>query len=193
MSVARSTALAAALRLAGCAAPRNGQIVRVAPYQPGSVASPLSRVARAIVQVQPFGDLPAGTGGGLADARQVVHFAVAPPPARLLHAAVSAELQAAGHQIGGAGAPVVVRGAVQRFDVTASQTALYWAVEAQIAVAVTAARNGRTLSHSYVSRCQDVAYAAPAPDAMAPLVARCVGDAVRQFRDDQAMAALIGG
>jgi uncharacterized lipoprotein YajG len=188
----------AVLDLAGCAAPRSGQVVQVPAYAPGSTESPLSRVPRAIVVVRPFGELGSaapGEGGNprFGDAGMVETFAVAPSPGRLLHEAVSAELRAAGHQIGGDGSAVVVEGAVQRFEVKASKTSLYWAVDVNLTAAVTAMRGGRKLSHSYVARCQDVAYAAPDAGTMAPVVARCVGDLARQFRDDPEMAGVIGG
>jgi hypothetical protein len=111
----------------------------------------------------------------------------------LLHQAVTAELRAAGEQIGGEGAPVAVEGAVQRFSVKASKAGLYWALEVDVAAAVTARRGGLTLSHSYVSRCQDVAYMVPGPSNMAPLVRSCVANIAGQFRDDARMARAIGG
>lgn len=184
------------LCLAGCAVPQDGQVVRVPAYTPGSVASPLSRAARAIVAVQPFAELPAtavAEGGLPAGADTAERFVVAPSPGRLLHQAVIAELRAAGEQIGEDGAPVVVKGAVQRFIAKASKAGLYWALEVNIATAVTAQRGERSLSHSYVSRCQDVAYTVPGPGGMASLVARCVANIAGQFRDDAEMARVIGG
>lgn len=189
---------AALLLLAGCNTPQSGQVVQVPPYKPGSVASSLSRVPRAIVDVEPFAPLPAQAPGAanasvFAGSPKLEVFAVSPPPDRLLTDAITAELRAAGHQPGGPGAPVLVQGGVQRFEVKASKTSLYWAVDVQVAAAVTAQRRGRKLSHSYVSHCQDVAYTAPDATMMAPTVARCVADIARQFRDDAQMARVIGG
>lgn len=184
--------------LAGCNTPQSGQVVQVPPYKPGSVASPLSRVGRAIVAVAPFAELgaqaPAAPGGTVfAGSPKLEVFVVQPSPGRLLTDAIAAELGAAGHQLGGPGAPVAISGGVQRFEAKASKTALYWAVDVQVAAAVTAERGGRKLSHSYVAHCQDVAYTAPDATMMAPTVARCVADIAHQFRDDAAMAGVIGG
>ena len=181
------------LCLAGCVGPQDGQLVRVPPYVPGMVASAVPGAAPVIVAVQPFAELPAPAGHPSADADVVEHFVVTPSPGRLLHQAVTAVLRAAGEQIGGEGAPVAVEGAVQRFSVKASKAGLYWALEVDIAAAVTARRVGLAPSHSYVSRCQDVAYTVPGPASMAPLVTRCVANIARQFRDDARMARAIGG
>jgi uncharacterized lipoprotein YajG len=187
-----------AAELAGCTTPQTGQVVMVPAYAPGSAESPLSRAPRTIVEVRPFGELEPQPPGALAnplfaDSAKLEMFVPQPSPGRLLGDAVAAELRAAGQHLGGPGSPVVVEGAAQRFVVKASKTALYWAVDVNIAAAVTARRDGRTLSHSYVARCQDVAYTAPGPQMMAPIVARCVGDIARQFRDDREMAGVIGG
>ncbi len=168
-------------------------MVRVPPYTPGAVAPPQSGAAPAIVAVQPFAELAAPAGRPSADADVVEHFVVTPSPGRLLQQAVTAVLRAAGEQIGGEGAPVAVEGAVQRFSVKASKAGLYWALEVDVAAAITARRGGLSLSHSYVSRCQDVAYTVPGPGNMAPLVARCVANIAGQFRDDARMARAIGG
>jgi uncharacterized lipoprotein YajG len=189
-------ALLAAALLSGCAAPPDGQVVQVPVYAPGSVASPLSRAARAIVAVAPFAELPAtlpGSGGPSTDVDIVARFAVTPSPGRVLRQAVTAELRAAGEQIAAEGAPVTLTGAVQRFTVKASKAGLYWALEVDIGAAVTARRAGLTLSHSYVARCQDVAYTSPGPASMTPLVAGCVANIAGQFRDDVEMARAIGG
>ncbi|HTN11009.1 MAG TPA: hypothetical protein VL154_08550, partial [Acetobacteraceae bacterium] len=88
-------ALLAAALLSGCAAPPDGQVVQVPVYAPGSVASPLSRAARAIVAVAPFAELPAtlpGSGGPSTDVDIVARFVVAPSPGRVLRQAVTAEL-----------------------------------------------------------------------------------------------------
>ncbi|MBN8892882.1 MAG: hypothetical protein J0H91_21585 [Rhodospirillales bacterium] len=195
----RRGALLAALALAGCAAPQGDLIVRVPADAPGSVASPLSRAARAIVAVRPFGEVTDAARPGVVgdrldgDGRSVGAYVVQPTPGRLVHEAIAAELLAAGHQPGGDGAPVVVEGAVQRFQVKASSTGLYWSVVVDVAAGVTATRGAARLSHSYVAHCQDVAYTQPSAEMMAPLIGRCVADLGRQFRDDDAMARVIGG
>jgi uncharacterized lipoprotein YajG len=173
--------------------PQSGQVVQVPAYVPPSLAAPWPP---AIVAVAPFAEMPATPvppAGLFAGADTVERFVVAPSPGQLLRQAVAAELRSAGEQIGREDAPVAVEGAVQRFIVKASKAGLYWALEVDVAAAVTARRGGRALSHSYVSHCQDVAYTVPGPASVAPLVSRCIANIAEQFRGDAEMARAIGG
>lgn len=183
--------------LAGCA-PAPELTVAPPAYVPAHSPSALSGVPRALIEVRPFRDAPDRAPDDLgelrdSDGRLEQRLRIAPSPAILLGQAVSAELAAAGHRLTGAGAPVVIEGAVQRFAATVPPGAP-WNAEIAAQMTVTLRQRGNTTSRGYSSTCRDVYLLRPGEGALADLAADCITVIAVQFRNDPAIArALVGG
>jgi hypothetical protein len=116
---------------------------------------------------------------------------VSPPVRPLLTDMVRAELSAAGHQLANGEARVTITGEVRRFALHTDVTAFYWDVVVDAAVEVTAMAPARSETGNYTARCTERTYAWPGEAVIVRVVRGCIEDLARQFREDQAIAAVL--
>lgn len=201
----RNLSLAACVLLVGalgaCGGPQGDVTVAIAAHvaQPGpSALSAIGPVAVSVADLSEAGGtgvLPGRTGERktLGDLSLGL-ITVTPTPGAIVAEALRAELAAAGAKLvaPGAGAAAIT-GAIRQFSVRTDVTAFYWDIVGTTAATVTATRDGRSHSSDYAATCKDRTYVYPTGLLIGQVVRACVGDLARQFRNDAAMARLLGG
>lgn len=190
-------ALPLVLLLAACAS-GGPQTIYPGQYVAEHGPSALSRAPRTLVEVRPIREVANQEAGEIGNTRDEKGAVVAtmrlfPPPGRQFTDAFSAELEAAGHKVVGAGAPAVLEGAVQRFSFAATPDKLSWDSRVAIAVAVTLRVRGKEVNRNYTAVCNDAGVMRPSGEAASPVVTTCIANIVHQFRDDPAVGSALAG
>lgn len=187
------------LLLAGCAGAED-TVVHIPPHVPApgpsalAISPPVDVAVAAFQETGGIGVLP----GRIGERKTLSNLSMGevtidPPPGALLRDAFVRELRAAGQRIVSSGGEATLGGQVRQFTLRTDVTALYWDVVVDAAVDTTVQRAGRTGGGSFTAHCQERTYGWPGSEITARVVATCVDDLARQFRDNADVARVLSG
>jgi uncharacterized lipoprotein YajG len=182
--------------LGGCVSMQNVR-VDVKPYlaQPDKRAG--SEASRGKVLIDPVRDARRDAVGGLVGEKTTFGKPMGtietnPVPTAMMASVLKEELVGMGFSIVDSGEQFRVGAQLNKFLVTTPNTALYWDINGDIEIDLSATgQGGERHETRYVATCTDRTYSGPSEELIAAVVSACLKDIGSKLRSDAALSSFL--
>jgi len=192
-------ALLCLLLAAGCGGAMENIRVDLPAYRPAG-APPSAPASPASVRIEPVSDARSDSVGSYVGERTTLgdismgSVDLEPPPTAAVAQVLRAEIERMGHRVVASGEQVSVSGRLLKFRLVTPATAVYWDINGEVELALTAKRSaGAAFESRYAVTCTDRTYVWPGEEIIGKVFADCAGKLGASLRGDAALASFLAG